>query len=50
MLGGTVPPQIEALVPDAELVTITVGGNDVEYLLTLGRCSYRVAPDAAPTW
>ena len=48
MTGGTVPPQLESLRPDADLVTITVGGNDVEYMLTLGRCSYRVAPDAAP--
>jgi hypothetical protein len=46
--GGSVPPQIEALVPGAELVTITVGGNDVEYLLTLLRCSYTVDPASAP--
>lgn len=48
LTGGSVPPQLDAVVPQAELVTITVGGNDVGYLLTLGRCSYRVAPDAAP--
>jgi lysophospholipase L1-like esterase len=48
LTGGSVPPQLDALVPDAELVTITVGGNDVDYLLTLLRCSYRVAPEAAP--
>src|SRR5215218_2054364 len=48
MTGGTVPPQLEAVGPDAELVTITVGGNDVEYLLTLLRCSYKVAPEVCP--
>jgi lysophospholipase L1-like esterase len=48
LTGRTVPPQIEALHPDAELVTVTVGGNDVEYLLTLLRCSYRADPAGAP--
>jgi lysophospholipase L1-like esterase len=48
MTGGTVPPQLDALVPDADLVTVTVGGNDVEYLLTLLRCSYRADPDGTP--
>src|SRR3954463_13481026 len=48
LLGGRVPPQIEALRPDADLVTLTVGGNDVDYLLTLLRCSYRVDPAGAP--
>jgi lysophospholipase L1-like esterase len=48
MTGGTVPPQLEALVPDADLVTITIGGNDIEYALTLARASYRAAPEAAP--
>ncbi|MGY1808626.1 SGNH/GDSL hydrolase family protein [Blastococcus sp. SYSU D00669] len=48
LAGGLVPRQIEAVRPDADLVTITVGGNDVEYLLTLLRCSYRVSPEAAP--
>lgn len=27
-----VPPQIEAVTPDAELVTVTIGGNDVGYV------------------
>jgi GDSL-like Lipase/Acylhydrolase family len=49
MRGGTVPPQLDALAPDADLVTVTVGGNDVEYVLTLARASYRAAPEAAPT-
>lgn len=48
MLGGTVPPQLDSLVPDADVVTVTVGGNDVEYMRTLGSCSYRVAPEVAP--
>ncbi|MGY1592098.1 SGNH/GDSL hydrolase family protein [Geodermatophilus sp. SYSU D00708] len=49
LLGGaTVPPQIDAVDERTDLVTVTVGGNDVEYLLTMLRCSYRVAPSAAP--
>ena len=48
LTGGSVPPQVEAVVPDADLVTVTVGGNDVEYLLTLLRCSFQVDPDGAP--
>jgi lysophospholipase L1-like esterase len=46
--GGTVPPQVDAVDARAGLVTVTVGGNDVDYLLTMLRCSYRVAPEAAP--
>jgi lysophospholipase L1-like esterase len=48
LTGGTVPPQLAAVGPDADLVTVTVGGNDVEYLLTLLRCSYRADPAGAP--
>src|SRR5947209_1241373 len=48
MSGVTVPQQIGAACADADLVTVTVGGNDVEYLLTLLRCSYRADPDGAP--
>ncbi|CCH87636.1 conserved protein of unknown function [Modestobacter italicus] len=48
LTGRTVPPQLQALGPDADLVTLTVGGNDVEYLLTLLRCSYRADPAGAP--
>jgi len=48
LTGGTVPPQLEALGPDADLVTVTVGGNDVEYLLTLLRCSFRADAAGAP--
>ncbi|MGK5172034.1 SGNH/GDSL hydrolase family protein [Geodermatophilus sp. CPCC 205761] len=46
--GSSVPPQLDAVDAAADLVTVTAGGNDVEYLLTLLRCSYRVAPEAAP--
>src|SRR4051795_5540709 len=48
LTGGTVPPQLEAVVPDADLVSVTVGGNDVDYLLTLLRCSFRADPEGAP--
>jgi lysophospholipase L1-like esterase len=48
LTGGTVPPQLGAVTPDADLVTVTVGGNDVDYLLTLLRCSFQAAPDPAP--
>jgi hypothetical protein len=48
MSGGTVPPQIEAVVADADLVTVTVGGNDIEYLLTLLRCSHQADPHGTP--
>jgi lysophospholipase L1-like esterase len=48
MAGGTVPPQLDALTPDADLVTVTAGGNDVDYLLTLLRCSFQADPAGAP--
>jgi hypothetical protein len=35
------PPQIEAIGPSARLVTITVGGNDVDYIGDLGLLAYR---------
>src|SRR5947208_9857129 len=31
-LLGSVPPQLEELVPEAALVTITIGGNDLGYI------------------
>jgi lysophospholipase L1-like esterase len=34
------PPQLEALTPDAALVTITVGGNDLDYVGTFIRGSF----------
>ncbi|MGY1857003.1 SGNH/GDSL hydrolase family protein [Modestobacter sp. SYSU DS0290] len=48
LAGGTVPPQIDAVGADADLVTVTVGGNDVEYLLTLLRCSFQADPEGTP--
>ena len=48
MSGGTVPPQIGAVGPDTDLVTATVGGNDVGYLRTLLTCSYAADPAGAP--
>ncbi|MCZ2815947.1 SGNH/GDSL hydrolase family protein [Modestobacter sp. VKM Ac-2984] len=48
LAGGTVPPQVDAVGPDADLVTVTVGGNDVDYLLTLLRCSSRADPAGVP--
>ena len=48
LTGGTVPPQVEAVGPDADLVTVTVGGNDVDHLLTLLRCSFQADPEGAP--
>jgi lysophospholipase L1-like esterase len=34
------PPQLDALTPDTALVTITVGGNDLEYVGTFMRGSF----------
>ncbi|MCZ2814171.1 SGNH/GDSL hydrolase family protein [Modestobacter sp. VKM Ac-2979] len=48
LIGGTMPPQIDAVGPDTDLVTVTVGGNDVEYLLTLLRCSFQADPEGTP--
>jgi lysophospholipase L1-like esterase len=48
MTGGTVPPQIEAIVPHTDLVTVTVGGNDFGYLRTILGCSYRADPEGTP--
>jgi lysophospholipase L1-like esterase len=35
------PPQIDAIGPSARLVTVTVGGNDVDYIGNLGLLAYR---------
>jgi lysophospholipase L1-like esterase len=45
---GFVPPQINAVTSDTRLVTITVGGNDVNYLLDLYRNSCANDPSAIP--
>jgi lysophospholipase L1-like esterase len=36
-----IPPQLDALTPDVQLVTITIGGNDLSYIgrLTTGSCA-----------
>ena len=44
---GAVPPQIDAVTPDTELVTITIGGNDVELSARAARCR-RTTLEAAP--
>ncbi len=33
------PPQIEAVTPDTKLVTVTIGGNDVDYTVTNLGCA-----------
>ena len=35
---GAQPPQIDAVTPDTRLVTITIGGNDVNYIDTAIEC------------
>lgn len=48
LTGGSVPPQIHAVTADTDLVTITVGGNDVDHMLNLYRYSYRAVPEPVP--
>lgn len=36
--SGEIPLQIEALQPDTELVTVTIGGNDIELIQTAVGC------------
>jgi lysophospholipase L1-like esterase len=36
--GGDVPPQIDAIAVDTDLVTITIGGNDVELASSASQC------------
>ncbi len=44
------PPQIDGLGPETELVTVTIGGNDVGYMADLGAASCRNASrGACPT-
>lgn len=38
------PPQIDALTADTELVTITAGGNDLGYVVVAGVCGIGEAP------
>lgn len=39
------PPQIEAVPPDAALITVTVGGNDVDYIGTAMECAGGCPPE-----
>ena len=41
---GKLPAQIDALTTETRLVTITIGGNDVGYIGTLGSASCRTLP------
>ncbi|MEV5829466.1 SGNH/GDSL hydrolase family protein [Spirillospora sp. NPDC052242] len=34
-----VPPQFEALGPDTDLVTLTIGGNDAGFMTSIGTCA-----------
>ncbi|MCG5433866.1 SGNH/GDSL hydrolase family protein [Mycobacterium sp. MYCO198283] len=45
--AGPVPPQLDAVGADTQLVTITIGGNDVDLASTASRCR-RDALDAPP--
>lgn len=40
------PPQIDAVASDAKLVTVTVGGNDIQYVSQLIRTAYQNEPMA----
>jgi lysophospholipase L1-like esterase len=44
---GELPPQVDALTPDTRLVTVTIGGNDVNYIGGLLRASCQAGRDAA---
>jgi lysophospholipase L1-like esterase len=44
--GSTIPPQLKALTPDTDLVTIGIGGNDLDLFSTLvGTCTGLRAQD-----
>jgi lysophospholipase L1-like esterase len=42
--SNTVPAQISTITPETDLVTVTAGGNDVDYLLNLFRNSCQIDP------
>lgn len=42
---GEAPPQLTALQPDTALVTLTIGGNDISYSSSTGRCAGAAADD-----
>ena len=43
--GASVPPQLDALTADTELVTLTVGGNDLGFSEIAGFCASLSGPD-----
>lgn len=45
--SGPVPPQVDAVRPDTELVTITIGGNDVDLSTNAAQCR-RASLDVPP--
>ncbi|RJL19510.1 SGNH/GDSL hydrolase family protein [Bailinhaonella thermotolerans] len=47
---GTAPPQFDALTPDTRLVTVGIGGNDIDFVGIIGRCVIlgKVNPFGAP--
>lgn len=52
---GSIPPQIDAVDQDTALVTLTIGGNDLQYIGGLMAASCRTAaiggkPPACPPW
>ncbi|MFD8613133.1 SGNH/GDSL hydrolase family protein [Streptomyces sp. NPDC059631] len=44
---GTVPPQFDALNRGTDLVTVTIGGNDIGFSTVLGTCAKLSATDPA---
>lgn len=44
---GTRPPQIQAVTPDTRLVTVTIGGNDVNYLGSINAYSCQASGSTA---
>lgn len=42
--AGTVPPQLDALSADTDLVTLNIGGNDASFFLDWARQCMQVAP------
>jgi lysophospholipase L1-like esterase len=47
--AGTNPPQLDALSPDTDLVTLSIGGNDIGFSEIVQECATRspTAPDGA---
>ncbi|WP_029391251.1 SGNH/GDSL hydrolase family protein [Streptomyces xiaopingdaonensis] len=47
--GGVLDPQLESVTPDTDLVTLTVGGNDVGFADIALTCALRSVPDPEGT-